>query len=365
MWVCLLVLASAWVGDGRPALAQAADAGTRIDDATYIVFEAASGANTVPVAMSATGAITGRFFNPGPGIHGFMRTSRGELITFDAPGSSLTFPAAINAAGVITGSYSDSNNRSHAFIRRTDGGFKTFDVPGASNTGPTSINASGTITGSYGDANHVFHGFLRNAEGQFIAFDAPEADQRPFSPGTAPVEIQDDGTILGYFVDTNEIEHGFLRSPKGSITIFDPPGQISAIPFNSYGPSSLSINPAGVITGAYYEASSGNFRGFILNRDDTFTTFDGADYPPCCAWTFPFAISAGGIIAGNINDGNGINRGFVRARDGSTTIFDAPNAGKGYGLGTFPTAITPDGKMIMGLDVDSSDVSHGFVRLAQ
>jgi hypothetical protein len=227
-----------------------------------------------------------------------------------------------------------------------------------------SINASGAIVGYYGDANHLFHAFVRNAQGRFISFDAPGALQQQFVIATFPVEIEDDGTVLGEGgpAGTNR---GFLRSRDGVWTIFDPPGNLDGDLFVSYA-TSLAINPAGVITGTYDDTSGGNFnlRGFIRNRDGTFTVFDGADYPPCCAWTFPFAITPGGVIVGSINDGNGINRGFVRARDGSTTIFDAPNAG-GQGQGTFPTAVTPDGKMIMGLDVDASDVSHGFIRLTR
>jgi hypothetical protein len=333
------------------------------DNADYIVFDAASGVNTIPVAMSTTGAITGRFYAEGvPGIRGFSRTSRGTLVAFDAPGSTLTFPSAIKAAGVIAGSYIyydiNGNTRFHGFVRRIDGGFNTFDVPGAYDTFPASINGSGAISGQY-MANGLYHGFLRDAGGRLVTFDAPGAD--PYAGGTNPIEIQDDGTILGTYVDTHSVSHGFLRSSTGFFTIFDPPGQISGA-LISYGPFPLSINPAGVITGVSYDANSGNFYGFIRNRDDTFITFDAGDYPPCCAWTYPFAIAPDGVITGYINDGNYVNRGFVRARDGSVTNFDAPNAGTGYGQGTFPSAITPDGK-IMGWDVDSNNVGHGFVRL--
>jgi hypothetical protein len=92
MWVCLLVLASACVWGGRPASAQAADSGAETNDATYIVFDVASKVNTIPTAMSEVGAITGQFYNQNPGVHGFLRTSRGTITTFDAPGSNLTSP---------------------------------------------------------------------------------------------------------------------------------------------------------------------------------------------------------------------------------------------------------------------------------
>ncbi|HEV2101080.1 MAG TPA: hypothetical protein VGR45_19395 [Stellaceae bacterium] len=335
------------------------------DNATYTVFDAASGVYTIPIAMSATGTITGQFYKPGAsrtGVHGFLRIRGGTTITIDVPGSSQTYPDAINAAGVISGYYFDSDGNIHGFIRRTDGSFKTFDFPGGCCTTPVSMNGSGETTGYYGDVNHFFHGFVRRTVGRFISFDAPGAGQQQFGEFTAPAQIEDNGTVLGSYVDANNAAHLFLRSSDGFWTLFDPPPGApgSFLFFDNYIPNGLSINPAGVIIGTYTDPSSGNLRGFIRYRDGTVTTFDGADYPPCCSWTFPYGITPGGVIVGTINDGNFVNRGFVRDADGTSTVFDAPNAG-----GTIATAITPDGKTIMGVDMDRDGGVHGFIRLTQ
>src|ERR1700719_3709367 len=53
----------------------------------------------------------------------------------------------------------------------------------------------------------------------------------------------------------------------------------------------------------------------------------------------------------------------MRAQGGITT-FDAPGAGTGAGQGTLPNQMTAAGT-IVGNYVDSSFVTHGFVRTAQ
>ncbi len=59
-----------------------------------------------------------------------------------------------------------------------------------------------------------------------------------------------------------------------------------------------------------------------------------------------------------------MNHGFLRARDGTFTTFDAPGAGKGANQGTFASSINPAGA-ITGTYKDASMVSHGFLRKEQ
>jgi hypothetical protein len=63
---------------------------------------------------------------------------------------------------------------------------------------------------------------------------------------------------------------------------------------------------------------------------------------------------------GSYNDAHTINHGFLRARDGTITAFDAPGARTGFNEGTVPLGITDLGE-IMGEVIDSSDVAHGFI----
>ena len=132
------------------------------------------------------------------------------------------------------------------------------------------------------------------------------------------------------------------------------------------------INAAGDITGTYFEPISGNpfggnWRGFLRAKDGSFTTFDAVPSPssPCCTWTFPIAINPAGTIAGYEN-GIGGNHGFVRAADGAVTILDAPGASmcppsfNCINPGTVADAINPAGQVV-GFYSDDSLANHGFL----
>jgi hypothetical protein len=242
------------------------------------------------------------------------------------------------------------------------GTFVTFDAPGDVNgTSPSSINPAGAITGTYYDANHVGHGFLRAADGTITTFDAPDDVN-----GISPVGINPQGTVSGCYVDADlPLGHGFVRDKDGTLTTFDVPNSPGLTPFCSglFFPSPpMGINPAGAIAGTYLQPIQGNpfghnFRGFLRAKDGTFTTFDAVPSPssPCCTWTFAIAINPAGAIAGYDNDYRGVNHGFVRASNGTVTILDAPGA-----TGTIADDINPAGS-ITGNYTDASGATHGFL----
>jgi hypothetical protein len=314
--------------------------------------------------------------------HGFVRASNGTLATFDVPGAvnGLIPPFRMNSEGAITGTYLDANVVLHGFLRTSQGTIITFDAPGAGTgfvqgTQALSINLAGGITGTVWDANGLGHGFVRSGNGAFATFDAPGAGTTSPGPsclcvGTQAVDISPDGTVVGMVNSHNEAtsfndNHGFLRASDGTFTTFDPPGLINVLLFPfSIGPTDLYINPEGVVTGTYDELMpisvnpfGGNFRGFVRATDGTISTFDAANYPPCCLWTFPLGINPAGTVVGAFNDGFNVNHGFLRAIDGTITTFDVPGAG-----GTIPLGINPAG-VIMGVSIDKNEVFHGFVLL--
>jgi hypothetical protein len=100
-----------------------------------------------------------------------------------------------------------------------------------------------------------------------------------------------------------------LLHPQPTFTTFDPPG--SNLTFAS------AINPAGTITGSYFDA---NFvaHGFVRAPDSTITTFDA---PDDANGTFAGGINPAGTITGSYFDANFVAHGFVRARDGTITTF--------------------------------------------
>jgi hypothetical protein len=68
-----------------------------------------------------------------------------------------------------------------------------------------------------------------------------------------------------------------------------------------------------------------------------------------------------GAITGYYVDANNVQHGFLRARNGAITGFDAPDAGTGAGQGTNAVCLNEAG-VITGFYYDASSVLHGFVR---
>src|SRR5215472_3063929 len=157
-----------------------------------------------------------------------------------------------------------------------------------------------------------------------------------------------------------------------TITTFDAPGAGTAA---NQGTVAFAINLAGAITGFTRDANNAR-HGFLRAPDGTFTIFDDPNAGICstsCGTIGPgqgtraFAINPSGVITGFYSDNSGRCHGYVRAADGSFTQIDAPDAGTGpFPQGTFPSEITPMGinpaGAITGFYVDASSVQHGFVR---
>jgi hypothetical protein len=302
----------------------------------------------------------------------------GTFITFDAPGAGTgsdqgTFPADINQAGDITGGYNDANGVGHSFVRASNGTFTTFDVSGGTSSGG-GINPAGTVAGSYvylNDPNSVPHLYLRTRNGAFSTFDVPGNVVLFFLSES----INPAGAITGTYRDRNLVSHGFLRASDGSIAIVDAPGADTNFGFFN-GTQAVGINPEGVILGSYTDTSKDR-HGYLRAADGTFTIFD----PPGPIALFnslfepltPLYMNPQGVITGayfqmssNLTGGN--YRVFVRAIDGTFTTFDAvmyPNGNPSLNIPcctwSFPGGITPSGA-ITGTFNDGFNLNHGFLR---
>jgi len=282
------------------------------------------------------------------------------FIEFDAPGAvNGTYAWAINPAGVVFGAYQDANYVEHSFLRGPDGHFTTFDPPGAANGSgpvgytPTAINPQAEVTGIYTDASYDSHGYLRTPEGGFTTIDAPGAALGGCCiAGTEPISINTAGAITGYYFDVNAIVHGFVRERDGNFTTFEAPGAGTGVFDGTY---ATSIDPAGIVVGDYEPGA----HGFLRAADGNFTSFD----PPGSTFTVPESIGPAGVVAGYYRDANFVFHGFLRASDGVLTTFDAPGAGIGtnYNQGTSAFGINPAG-VITGYYVDASNVAHGYLR---
>jgi hypothetical protein len=278
------------------------------------------------------------------------------LIEFDAPGAvNGTFASAVNPAGVVIGDYYDANYVGHSFLRAPDGHFTTFDPPGAANgSAAAAINPQGEVTGIYLDASLDAHGFLRAPDGAFTSFDAPGAGPGPccIAGTVASNSINPAGAITGSYFDVNSVAHGYIRERDGTFTTFEAPGAGTGVFDGTY---VSSIDPAGIVVGDYEPGA----HGFLRAADGKFTSFD----PPGSTFTVPVSIGSAGVVAGYYIDANDVSHGFLRARDGAFTTFDAPGAGIGtnYNQGTLALGINPAG-VITGFYVDANNVAHGYLR---
>ena len=102
-----------------------------------------------------------------------------------------------------------------------------------------------------------------------------------------------------------------------TITSFDAPGAGTAA---GQGTFAFGITPAGLTTG-YYVDPSGVSHGFLRAKDGGITSFDAPG-----AGTVPWSINPDGVITGQYVDATGLSHGFVRTPDGAITSFDAPGA---------------------------------------
>lgn len=178
----------------------------------------------------------------------------------------------------------------------------------------------------------LFYGLASAAT--VTSFDAPGAGTGP-AQGTFALSINLQGDIAGYFVAPNGVAHGFVRSAHGSLVTFDAPGAVQ-------GTFAVANNLAGEATGYSLDASF-VAHGFLRRGDGSFVTFDA---PDAAQGTFPNDVGVNGRIVGYTLDANLGLHGFLRTPDGAITTLDDPSAGTGPFLGTFASAIDPEGSIV-------------------
>ena len=159
-----------------------------------------------------------------------------------------------------------------------------------------------------------------------------------------------------------------------AITTFDAPGAGTQPGLGTF---ANGMNASGAIVGFIRDANAAR-HAFLRAPDGTFTVFDDPNAGTCSAscgsigngqGTRAYAINPAGTITGFFTDNSGTCHGYVRSANGTFTQIDAPDAGTGPSpQGTFPSEFTPMGinpaGAITGFYVDASFVQHGFVRAA-
>jgi len=156
------------------------------------------------------------------------------------------------------------------------------------------------------------------------------------------VGINSAGTVIG---------PGFIRARDGSISYLTAPG------IGGLGAS--AINPAGEITGYYYD-KTGNpnvAHGYVRTPDGAITSFDAPGAPQ----TLPQAINASGGVAGYTSSGNSPEHAFVRTPSGEIQVFDV-GEGRTYAVGIDSTGAVAGDCTI--LDESGRPRTRGFIRSA-
>ena len=330
---------------------------------------------TTVLSINDSGVIIGTYttgtYATNSDYYGFMRSADGATYTsINDPNAGTsegtnskkqgTTPIAMNASGVITGYYIDSSNVQHGFVRSASGSYTQIDPTGVgtcvnqnngSNFGGTSasgIDATGDVAGTYLDTSCVQHGFIRKSSGAITSFDAPGADTNPCTTGGGSGEkicgtflvVSDAvGDLTGSYIDTNGTIRGFLRpAATGILTSFDDPNAYTSGSLN--GTLGIAINSptSGMeIAGTYLDANS-LLHGFIYTPALTAstTTLTPAPTPNPSVYQEPVTLTASVSFSGGAPP-NGENVTFM---SGTTTLGTAQLTS---GVASLTTTALPTG----------------------
>jgi hypothetical protein len=188
--------------------------------------------------------------------------------------------------------------------------------------------------------------------------------------GTEAIAICPTGQIAGFYAGYSNSVHAYVRTTDGTITTFDGPGAGTGagtipLPGNNPGTYAVAGDACGMVTG-YFIDSRNVAHGYLRAADGTLTVFDVPHAGTGNGQgTFAGNMSMSGeLIAGNYVDATGMNHGFLRASNGTVTEFDVPAAATGPGLGTmtfWAQCVNPAGAMTGGY-YDQNGAIHGYVR---
>ncbi len=215
----------------------------------------------------------------------------GTWTNIDVPGAVSTLTSNPDELGQVALSYKFADGVWHVAIHSHSGLTLFPDLPGyPGGIMANGINNRGVVAGLVMDAAGHSHGFFGDAV-QYTIRDYPGATDTYFT------KVAETGVAVGYYGLPDGSLHAF-RYNAGHFSTIDPPATVGVA-------VALSINNAGEIAGAYFDAT-GSLVGFLFAKG-RFTDFRFQD----AALTVPWSINNRGQISGIYAGGDGIYHGFV------------------------------------------------------
>jgi hypothetical protein len=142
--------------------------------------------------------------------------------------------------------------------------------------------------------------------GTFVTFDVPGAKI------TLPTAINNSGAVAGHYFDAEFLIHSFLRTSDSTITPFDPPGTSGCSPSTqTFCSSAGGITPDGTVVGSFSTSSVSAGHSYLRAPNGTITVFDA----PGAQFTFGLqqgAINPAGTVTGDSSPPDlSVDHGFV------------------------------------------------------
>ena len=218
---------------------------------------------------------------------------RGRWTNIDVSGALTTLGSNSNEQGQVVLTYKYADGIWHIAIH-SNRGLTVFPTPADYPAGiqANGINDRGVVAGLVLDAAGHSHGYIGDGV-HYKVLDYPGATDTFFT------KVADTGIAAGYYGLADGSLHAF-RYKFGQFSTIDPAGSAA-----SGVAVALSINNAGEISGAYFDAG-GSLIGFLFD-EGRFTDFQVPDAP----LTIPWSINDHGEIAGIYAGGDGVYHGFV------------------------------------------------------
>jgi hypothetical protein len=311
-----------------------------------------------------------------------LRELDGTTSVIDAPdaiqgvGGGATTVLAVNSSSTTVGNYAGNDGNPHAFMRSATGQYSLIPgityyyfgqngFPAQASTSllfPTAINDNGIVVGYFYDPNLGVHSFIIPNQGPNTGFPvnyggpgSGSASGRGF--GSWIQYLSPTGDAVGFYRNDQSGYHGFIRHyADGTLTQLDAPGYTGN---PSAGTIATCISTDGTVVGSVFDSSQVT-HSFVRAPDGTYTIFD----PPGTGlmWSAAFSINSNGVIAGSFTDSNSIGHGYLRNVDGTFTIIDDPNSTQVPILGGTNITGFNDAGVVVGLFWNGKGLARGYVR---